>query len=116
MSDCTGTGSENTFDLNVPVDDTPHIPASAHFCTSTVNPFSSPFAASNPFAEHPIHFQPTILMNQDIEPDQNHAHSPGYAPSSPSYHTQGNPPPVPPRLRRHARLPVRLHDYVLDAA
>ena len=67
MSDCTGTGSENPFDLNVPVDDTPHIPASAHFCTSTVNPFSSPFAASNLFAEYPISFQPTILIKQVID-------------------------------------------------
>ena len=67
MSDCSGTGSEYPFDVNVPVDDTPHIPASAHFRTSTFNPFSLPFAASNPFAEYPIPFQSTILINQGID-------------------------------------------------
>ena len=95
ISVCTGTGIENPFDLNVPVDDTPHIPASAHFRTSTFNLFSSPFAASNPFTELPIPFQLTILINQDN------------VPSTPSSRHPGDPPPVPPRLRRHARLPVK---------
>ena len=71
------------------------------------------FQSSPTCPDAAVNIMPEPLPDQAIEP---HVHSPGYAPSSPSYHTQGDPPPVPPRLRRHARLPARLHDYVLDTA
>ena len=58
-STSTGTGSEHQF------------------CTSTINPFSSPFAATNPFAEHPIPFQLTILINQDNVPSSPSSRHPG---------------------------------------
>ena len=84
---------------------------------SPLLPFSMDTSQSSPTCpDAAVNMMPGPLPDQDIEPYQNHAPSPGYAPSSPSSHTQGDPPPKPPRLRRHARLPVRLHDYVLDEA